>query len=66
MEVFRVFPDLTLLHVILLRILEAQLEIPPHVVEERITSTFQSFLDVIEGYWTLDLVIVVGILAFGW
>ena len=62
---FCIFPDLTLLDVVLLRVLEALLEVRPNLLEERILSTLKSFLDVIEGYGPLDLVIVVGVLPFG-
>ena len=65
MEVFRVSPDLTLFHVVLLRVLEAQLEVCLDLFEERILAAFESLLDVIEGYGPLDLLVIVGILPFG-
>lgn len=64
-QVLRVFPDLTLLHVVLLRILEALLEVSLHLVKERVAAPVQPTFDVVQGNWTLDLLIVVGILPFG-
>ena len=64
MEVFGVLPDLTLLHVVLLRVLEALLKVSLHLLEERIAAAVQPSLDIVESYWTLDLVVIVGVLSF--
>ncbi len=65
MKVLRVFPDLTLLHVVLLRILEALLKVLFNLLEERILPMFQSPFDVVKGYRPLDLLVVIRILSLG-
>ena len=47
MQVFRVSPDLTLLDIVLLCVLEALLKVRPDLLKERILSTLESFLDVV-------------------
>lgn len=65
MKVLRVLPDLTLLHVVLLRILEALFEVLFNLLEERISPMLQIAFDVVEGYRSLDLLVVIGILSLG-
>ena len=64
MEVFGVLPDLTLLHVVLLRVLETLFKILLDLVEERILSMLQPTLDLVEGDRSLDLLVVIGVLSF--
>lgn len=66
MKVFSVLPDLTLLHVILLRVLETLFKVLLDLVEERILSMFQPTFDLVKSYRSLDLLVVIGILPFRW
>ena len=61
---FRVLPDLTLLHVVLLRVLETLFKVLLDLVEERILAMFQPTPDLVESYRSLDLLVVIGILSF--
>lgn len=63
MQVFGVLPDLTLLHVVLLRILEALLDVLLDLFEERILPRLQSTLDIIKSYGSFDLFVVVRVLS---
>ena len=64
MKVFRVLPDLTLLHVVLLRVLETLFKVLLDLVEERILSMLQPTPDLVESYRSLDLLVVIWILSF--
>lgn len=64
MEVFGVLPDLTLLHVVLLRVLETLFKVLLELVEERILSMLQPTPDLVESYRSLDLLVVIWILSF--
>jgi len=64
MEVFCILPDWTVLHVVLLRVLEAEFEVLPDCVEVRVLPCFYARLDFVECDWILDLLVVVRVLAF--
>ena len=64
MEEFGVLPDLTLLHVVLLRVLETLFKVLLDLVEERILSMLQPTPDLVESYRSLDLLVVIWILSF--
>ena len=65
MEILCVFPNLTFFHVVLLCVLEALFKVLFDFVKKSILSGVQLTLDVVEGYRTFDLNIVVGILSLG-
>lgn len=62
-EVFCVLPDWTVLHVVLLGVLEAEFEVLSDRIEVRIFSSFYPRLDLVEGDWILDLLEVVRVLT---
>ena len=63
-EVFRVLPDWTIPHVVLLRVLEAEFEVLSDCIETRVLSSFYPRLDLVEGDWILDLLVVIRVLTF--
>ena len=62
-EVFCVLPDWTVLHVVLLGVLEAEFKVLSDRIEVRIFSSFYPRLDLVEGDWILDLLEVVRVLT---
>lgn len=62
-EVFCVFPDWTVLHVVLLGILEAEFKVLSDCIEVRVFSSFYPRLDLVEGDWILDLLVVIRVLT---
>ena len=64
-KVFRVLPDGTILHVVLLGVLEAELEVESDCVESWILSGFYPRLDLVESDWILDLLKVIRVLTLG-
>ena len=63
-EVFRILPDWTVPDVVLLRVLEAEFEILPDRLEAGVLSGLYPGLDLVEGDWILDLLVVIRVLAF--
>lgn len=63
-KVFRILPDWTIPHVVLLRVLEAEFEVLSDCIETRILSGFYPRFDLFEGDWILDLLVVIRVLAF--
>ena len=64
MEVFCILPDWTVLHVVLLRVLEAEFEVLSDCIEGRVLSGFYPGFDLVEGDWILDLLVVIRVLTF--
>ena len=64
MEVFCVFPDGTILHVVLLGVLEAEFEVLSDFIEVRVLSRLYPSLDLVEGDWILNLLVVIRVLTF--
>ena len=64
MEVFCIFPDGTILHVVLLGVLEAEFEVLSDFVEVRVLSRLYPSLDLVEGDWILNLLVVIRVLTF--
>ena len=65
-EIFRVPPNSTLLQVVLLRVVEAEVEIILDVFESMILTRFDLAFDVLKGDGLLDELVVVWIDAFWW
>lgn len=64
MEVFCIFPDWTILHVVLLGVLEAEFEVLSDFIEVRVLSRLYPSLDLVEGDWILNLLVVIRVLTF--
>ena len=64
MEVFRILPDWTVPDVVLLRVLEAEFEVLSDRLEAGVLSGFYPGLDLVEGDWILDLLVVIRVLTF--
>ena len=64
MEVFCIFPDGTILHVVLLGVLEAEFEVLSDFIEVRVLSRLYPSLDLVEGDWILNLLVVIRVLTF--
>ena len=62
-EVFCILPDWTILHVVLLGVLEAKFEVLSDCIEARVLSGFYPRLDLVEGDWILDLLVVIRVLT---
>ena len=63
-EVFRILPDWTVPDVVLLRVLEAEFEVLSDRLEAGVLSSFYPGLDLVEGDWILDLLVVIRVLTF--
>ena len=63
-KVFGILPDWTILHVVLLRVLEAEFEVLSDCVEAGIFFGFYPRLDLVEGDRILDLLVIVRVVAF--
>jgi hypothetical protein len=63
-EVFCILPDGTILHVILLGVLEAEFEVLSDCVEAGVLSGFYPRLDFVESNWILNLLVIIRVLTF--
>ena len=64
MEVFCIFPDGTILHVVLLGVLEAEFEVLSDFIEVGVLSRLYPRLDLVQGDWILNLLVVIRVLTF--
>ena len=62
-EVFCVLPDWTVLHVVLLGVLEAEFKVLSDRIKVRVLSSFYPRLDLVEGDWILNLLVVIRVLT---
>ena len=60
---FGILPDWTILHVVLLRVLEAEFEVMSDCIEVGILSGFYPRLDLVEGDWILYLLVIIRVLT---
>ena len=63
-KVFCILPDWTILHVVLLRVLEAESEVLSDCVDAGILFGFHPRLDLVEGDRILDLLVIVRVVTF--
>ena len=63
MKVFCILPNGTVLHVVLLGVLETEFEVLSYCIEGRVLSGLYPRLDLVEGDWILDLLVVIRILT---
>jgi len=63
-KVFGILPDWTILHVVLLRVLEAEFQVLSDCVEAGVLFSFYPRLDFVEGDRILDLLVIVRVVAF--
>lgn len=63
MKVFCILPDGTILHVVFLGVLEAEFEVLSDCIKVRVLCGFYPRLDLVEGDWILDLLVVIRVLT---
>ena len=63
-EVFCVLPDWIILHVVLLRVLEAESEVLSDCVQAGVLFSLYPRLGLVEGDWILDLLVIVRVVTF--
>jgi len=63
-KVFCILPDWTILHVVLVRVLEAELKALSDCVDASVLFSFHPRLDLVEGDQILDLLVRVRVVKF--
>ena len=64
MKVFGILPDWTILHVVFLRVLEAESEVLSDCVEAGVLFSFYPRLDLVEGDRILNSLVIICIVTF--
>ena len=64
MEMLRILPYLTVLHVVPFRIAEARLEVLSDITKRLVFLQVKPGFNIVESYRMLDLEVIVGILSF--
>jgi len=63
-KVFGILPDWTILHVVFLRVLEAESEVLSDCVEAGVLFSFYPRLDLVEGDRILNSLVIICIVTF--